>query len=552
MVMTVGEIVDLPVLQDGAPEVVTGTESLSRPVRWVHVSELEELSALLRGGELILTTGLGLPADPAAQQRYIEHLHRAEARGVILELGHRFNSAPPGLLRAGHLLGFPVVLLHHPTPFVAVTEAVHSRIVNDQVQKLRFSQQVHETFSTLSVEEPDIGEVLHRTGALAGGPVVLEDLAHRVLDYHRGNNPAGTLLRDWDRRSREAADHGISTPFGNERWLVAPVGPSRHRWGRLILPGPSSLDDDGATMLLERAAQALALAKLLEHDRRSVEHRAHAGLLAELSRGKPRNGPELTARAEALGLAPGRRYLALTLAPVNPDSAAADEPDTDPHAPERTDARVADLLALAARSAGLTALAAGLSPGTASAVLSLPDEHPDQHLERLAPDVERRIAADPDLRHNWVLGASRDSPDLPATGPLLDESAHVARIAAALPAHAQHRPYYRSADVRLRGLLSLLRDDPRATTFARSELAPLLEHDEQRGTDLLGLLQNYLQHGGNKTRLARDAHLSRPALYNRLSTIEDVLGVDLDDAESQVSLHVAVLIRQVRAEIGEP
>lgn len=106
--------------------------------------------------------------------------------------------------------------------------------------------------------------------------------------------------------------------------------------------------------------------------------------------------------------------------------------------------------------------------------------------------------------------------------------------------------------MRLRGLLSLLRDDPRAITFTRSELAPLLDHDAQHGTDLLGLLQNFLQHGGNKTRLARDAHLSRPALYNRLSTIEHVLGVDLDDAESQVSLHVAVLIRQVRTEIGEP
>ena len=550
MAMTVGEIVDMPVLRDGAPEVLTGAESLSRPVRWVHVSELDELSALLRGGELILTTGLGLPEEAAAQQRYIENLHRAEVRGVILELGRRFSSAPPGLVRAGRRLGFPVVVLHHPTPFVAVTEAVHSRIVNDQVQKLQFSQRVHETFSTLSVEEADIGDVLHRASALAGGPVVLEDLAHRVLDCHLGENSPGTLLRDWDRRSREAGDNGPTTPFGNERWLVAPVGPSRHRWGRLILPGPSSLDDDSATMLLERAAQALALAKLLERDRRGIEHRAHAGLLAELTRGKTHNGPELTARAEALGLAPGQRYLALTLAPViNSDN---DDTHTDPRTAERADARVADLLTIAARSTGLTALAASLSPGTVSAVLSLPDEHPDQHLDRLAPDVERRITADPDLRHDQVLGISRDCSELPGTGPLLDESAHVARVAAALPAHAQRHSYYRSADVRLRGLLSLLRDDPRAVTFARSELDPLLTHDEQRGTDLLGLLRDFLQHGGNKTRLAREAHLSRPALYNRLSSIENVLGVDLDDAESRVSLHVAVLIQQVRAEIGEP
>jgi purine catabolism regulator len=47
---------------------------------------------------------------------------------------------------------------------------------------------------------------------------------------------------------------------------------------------------------------------------------------------------------------------------------------------------------------------------------------------------------------------------------------------------------------------------------------------------------------GNKAALAKQLHLSRPALYKRLSNIERTLGVDLADAESMVSLHVALLI----------
>ena len=38
-------------------EVVAGRESAERPIRWVHISELEHPTPWLSGGELLLTTG---------------------------------------------------------------------------------------------------------------------------------------------------------------------------------------------------------------------------------------------------------------------------------------------------------------------------------------------------------------------------------------------------------------------------------------------------------------------------------------------------------------
>lgn len=547
--MSLREVLDLPVLQEGAPEVLSGEGALREPIRWVHVSELEELSALLQGGELILTTGMGLPSEEAGQERYIENLRRVGVRGVVLELGRRFGGVPRGLLRAGRRWGFPLVVLRRTIPFVAVTEAVHSRIVSDQVERLRFSQHVHESFSTLSIEEPDISEVLRRTQRLAGSPVVLEDLAHQVLDCDAGSMSAGGVLRDWERRSRDAVGSGAVRPLGNERWLVTPVGPSQHMWGRLVLLQPQ-LDDDSAMMLVERAAQALALARLLERDRRGVEHRVQAGLLAELSRGRVHSGSDLAARAEALGLARGQRYLAVGLAPRGGHGAGAEA--VDPRAAERTDARVVDIVTAAAQSCGRTALAAALSPRTVSAVLSVPAQvDVDSDLDRFAAAVEQQVAADREIVDEWAIGVSRDSPGLTGAGPLLDEAAHVARVAAALPGNARRKRFYRSSDVRLRGLLSLLRDDPRVLNFASSELDPLRRHDERHDTGLVELLRGFLHLSGNKTQLAEHAHLSRPALYNRLATIGHVLGVDLDDAESRVSLHVALLVDEIRAEVPD-
>jgi hypothetical protein len=101
-------------------------------------------------------------------------------------------------------------------------------------------------------------------------------------------------------------------------------------------------------------------------------------------------------------------------------------------------------------------------------------------------------------------------------------------------------------DQRLRGLLYLLRDDPRLRAFADRELGPLLSYDAAHGTHLVGDLAAYLDAGGNKVLAASRAHLARPTFYQRLRLIERVLGVGLADPESRASLHVALLALRPR------
>ena len=111
-------------------------------------------------------------------------------------------------------------------------------------------------------------------------------------------------------------------------------------------------------------------------------------------------------------------------------------------------------------------------------------------------------------------------------------------------ARGGHRPYYRLPDLRLRGLLHLLREDARLRAFAERELGPLHSYDTEHGTSLVADLAAFLEAGGNKALAASRAHLARPTFYQRLALIERVLGVSLADPESRASLHVALLARQ--------
>ena len=159
-------------------------------------------------------------------------------------------------------------------------------------------------------------------------------------------------------------------------------------------------------------------------------------------------------------------------------------------------------------------------------------------LERLCGQLAEQTSVD------WAVGVGRGRPDLLAAAAGLDEAAHVAESAAGLGSAPGlgGRRFYRSADVRLRGLLSMLRDDPRAAAFADAELAPISQDAEA-----LDLLLRYLESGGNKALLARNGYLSRPTLYAKLARLQEKLGVPLDDAESRTSLHVALLLHRLRS-----
>jgi PucR family transcriptional regulator, purine catabolism regulatory protein len=83
------------------------------------------------------------------------------------------------------------------------------------------------------------------------------------------------------------------------------------------------------------------------------------------------------------------------------------------------------------------------------------------------------------------------------------------------------------------------------TAFAGRELGPLLARDAAHGSRLIDALRHFCDHGGNKSAAASAAHMSRTAYYQQLSRIEQVLGMSLDDPESVLSLHVALLVHEI-------
>lgn len=502
--LSVRQILGMERVLAGEPEVVAGAAQLDRPVRWVHVAEAADVGVMLTGGEMVLTTGVLLVGDEGAQAEYIRSLHRAEAAAVVLGLGRAFP-APPGVMRrAAERCGLPMVVLHRPFPFAELTEEVQSRLVRRKFAAVSLSEAVRTTLTALITSGAPLQRLLDEVAQHSGCPVVVTNLAHRVLATAGERAAVDDVLRDWERIARQAGGRE------GDGWVRAELGGRGERWGQLTLCGYRG-DAAAGRLLADRAAEAVVLHRMLGPLSRSWEELSARSLLTDLVGGVV-PARQLLPRARAAGLPVNRR----TFVPLVVR-------DAEPAALER-------LL----RRLGLSGLVAALAGGATAVLLSLA---PDQDAEGLTAHFAARLRADPEAGACVVAAAAArsDWDDVPAG---LSEARHVAD-AVADSAHALDLPpVVRLRDVHLRGLVRLLRDDPHVQSFAERELDGLLRAADG---DLLPVLRTYLATGRNKSRTAQLHHVSRPALYRRLEAIQARLGVDLDDFEQAASVHIALL-----------
>ncbi len=509
-VVTVADVLVLDEVQAGSPHVLCAHDHLDRPVRWVHIAEVPDIAKLLKGGELLLTTGIAFPDHDAGLTSYVEELAEAGASGLVVELVRRYSTMPAALVAAASRVGLPLVALEREAPFVTITEAVHAKIMSAQLADLLLEERVHRSFHTLAARTAP-GDVVRKMSELAHCPVVFENIAHKPLAVADHSVPLEELLSGWEDRSRRLDnDH--------PGWLAASVEPRGQPCGRVVM-----LLDRPRTALhrcvLDSGADALAVAWLVAGPPSSLEHAAQRELLQDVATGRCQSMNEVYVRSRALGIPLRHQHLAVMCAA-----------STHPFCSE-------EALSRALARSRTTGLVGRIRDDQVVTVMVLPPgDARAERLAHIAADVRGAQAASP---LSLAFGAAF-LPEHPELGDLPRAMARAEEAAQSVLGTGDER-VVTVDDIDLRGLLRLLSSDPRVQRFTSRELRRLWEHDERHGTHLLDILVVYLESGGNKSVAAARSHLSRAAFYNSLDRIATVVQRDLEDPEVRTALYVAVL-----------
>jgi purine catabolism regulator len=523
-------IADLLVIEDLSLTLVGGKEGVGRPIRWAHVSELEDPTPFLRGGEVLLTTGLRLEGStPEAQAAFIAKLAAAKLAGLGFGLGFGFDAVPPAMVDAADALCFPLFEVPYEIPFIAITEALFSRLVNEQYALLQRAGMVQQTLSRLLLEGAGRDALLGAYARMTGTRALLFDLHGEVM----AAAPGATAVIDPDAawaevqgRRPEGDDFSLTLLDDEGHRSLVPILVGGCPAGFLVMVRAERAEPFHQ-VVVHHLATAIALDLSKAQAVAATERRLLGDFLDALLEGEL-SSDEVRRRLRFLGLGESRPLAVLVGRPSEP------RPDPGPELAIETLRRLAeDRLS---RRPGR--YVCNLHDGAVVALL----EAGDLAEARAVGEAVAGRARDRGLEVHFGLGAPGADPGA------LRRAYQEARFALGAAASAGVQgPVATVDDLGSHRLLLALQEDAALEAFSRGLLGPVRAYDRRQHGDLVQSLRVFLEHNGNWESAARSLAVHRHTLRYRIRRIAELTGRNLDLAVDRVEFWLALRAEEVLA-----
>lgn len=533
--LTVGDVLRMPVFESGT--LVAGAAGLDNVVRWVHIVDLPEPKyEWAKGGELLLTSGVGLRDAPERQAALIPRLVQRRLAGMVLSVGNQLDRTPDAMRAAADQLAFPIIELPPEVPFVEITKSVLAQIVNRQYALRERSEDIHRKLTALVLEGGTLPALANALAGILKRSIAIESTSFEILAAAQFGQVDEARLRTISngRTPPDLAQHlieqGIYRRLLSERRsihvpampdldmtmerIVSPIIVDHQIIGYVwIIAGENQL-----TVLDELAIEhAATVAALIMYKERAVKDAAmllRGDFFEQLLHYTDPPDSRFVERAHQLGFRLDCTYQVLV---VEGYAVVGEGPSSLPGLVEHWLKGVHPCLVVT-RGRRVVIILHGhrIASGDQIArdlvqVLSHPGEP-------LLVGVGRPIASLTDLRlsHNQAMEA--------------------VDVASAL---GQHEGVSRFDDL---GVLHWLRHLPpdvlRENTYMNI-IGALAHYDAEHGMELLQTLETYLDEPGVSDAAAK-LYIHRNTLAYRLERIEKLLQVDLDAPEYRLNLHIAV------------
>ena len=493
-------------------------------IRWVHISELEDPTPFLSGGELLLSTGINL-TTVAQQRKFVQLLADRGVAGLGFGTGFDHAELPDGLVEAARERGLPLFEVPYEMPFIAITEKAFTRLVNEQFSVLEQGIEVHARLEGLVLAERGLGDVMSAISEAVDGPVLLLDDRGREITRHpqeRGlsRDAAASIRSEVAERSaagRQASFVAEQGPLAGRAVAVpVPVGGSGSRGHWLVAARRCGQVGDLEQLIVRQAAMIVALELMRERSVRETERRLAGDVLAEALGGNL-GADEIRGRLVPFGIGGKVAVLLFDL-----EGATAD----------------AEALGDALRGAGVPSLIA-VNGAAGRPLLCAVVDPADRDPVELAREGLAALSGS--------AGRIRAAVSRPAPVASLRRAFHEARCAleatalanGSAPDVASHR------DLGAFTLLLSLQDDDALRTYSENLLAPISEGEGDYGPELLRSLEAFIERNGQWEKAAKDLYCHRHTLRYRIRRIEELTGRDLNQAQDRIELWLALRAREL-------
>ena len=545
--ITVQDILDIPGLN---LKLLAGHRAATSPVRWVHITEMADPTKWLRGGELLLTTGLGIQnVEEDEQLAHLRRLVEAKVSGLGFGVGFGFKKVPEAMIRLADEQGFPLFEVPYNVPFIAITEAVASKIVNEQYSMLQRSLAVHEKLTKIVLEEKGLQFIISTLAALVGCSAVLFDFHGVVLceASHRRRIPTELVAELWKQISDKRAQRQHFAVDGRGHATAVQVYPvvASHRIGAfLAIIKDTGEFSDYDRIIMHHVVTVTALELVKKKAVAETEKRLAGDFFDELI-ASDLYEEEIARRLAFFGLEPEVEHL-ITLVDIDEFKAFVDgksdkQETVVQDVKERLHWAVDEFLAQrdvpfisASRSDSVVVLLQIGADKTAK-VLGIAGEL-QEAITAMIPEVTVSI------------GIGRPHRSLVDLRQSYYEAHYAIKIR---KLNGDTSVIASFDDLGSYGLLLGLQDTLSLEVFYDSVLGKLHDYDEQSSSDLVKSLACFLEANGHWGEAAERLYVHRHTLRYRMKRVEEISGRDLGSSQDRMEFWLALKAKELIDQSGK-
>ncbi|GLO12413.1 hypothetical protein PPUJ20028_09940 [Pseudomonas putida] len=156
-------------------QVAAGMSGIGRTITWAHTVDLPDPWRWVSPGDLVMTTGVGLPQTSEEQVEWLEQLVRSSPSALVIAPRHDAPELTQAMLQAADRLLFPVLLANFQLEFVKLSHQVIESVLQAQRERFNASERLFQTYAEALRKQPEMAGRLSILADALGMSLTIED-----------------------------------------------------------------------------------------------------------------------------------------------------------------------------------------------------------------------------------------------------------------------------------------------------------------------------------------------------------------------------------------
>jgi purine catabolism regulator len=140
----------------------------SRPVTWAHVCDLPDPWHWCKPGDIVMTTGAGLPDDGDTQAEWLKQLIESSVSALVVAPRPGSPDVTPELIALADVSAFPVLSADFSLEFVTLARVVIESSIRVERERLESTRRVYDFYLNALRARAGLSERLRVVGAALG------------------------------------------------------------------------------------------------------------------------------------------------------------------------------------------------------------------------------------------------------------------------------------------------------------------------------------------------------------------------------------------------